>query len=115
MKLAGIIQQGELDSLVTRLSAQRLKELMNSLIGLDALELAWHGSLKLINSFREVLRNKYGYDDTNLKRVTEDIGEQESIVSESTGRLVTLEAELKELNKRAESLDSKLKEMEPMK
>ena len=66
MKVAAIVQQGELDSIIRDFSPKEFKELVNSLIGIDGLEAAYQNMLGVINAFRSNLRDVHGYDDTNV-------------------------------------------------
>ncbi|MDG7006664.1 MAG: SMC family ATPase [Nitrososphaerota archaeon] len=66
MKVAAIVQQGELDSIIRDFSPKEFKELVNSLIGIDGLEAAYQNMLVVINDFRSNLRGVHGYDDTNV-------------------------------------------------
>jgi DNA repair protein SbcC/Rad50 len=114
LKVAALIQQGELDSIID-LSPKDMKELVNSLIGIDQLGSAYDAMLEIMTSFRSIVKNKYGYDDTDLLTIGNKIAEQEQLFNSADFNLASLLQELAELRKEEEALTLELKEMEPLK
>lgn len=114
MKVAAIVQQGELDSIVVDFSPKQFKELVNSLIGIDQLEIAYQNMLGVTNSFRSYIRDLYGFDDTNIQTIKNNLAEREE--SKRLAKLSLEESErlLKETKALESSLDSSVKEMEPL-
>ena len=83
MRVAAIIQQGELDSIIRNFTPKEFKALVNSLIGIDGLEAAYQNMLEVINKFRSGLRDAYGYDDTNVGTLVMVIGDKERSLQEN--------------------------------
>ncbi len=65
LRIASIVQQGELESIV-RAKPKEFKELINSVIGIDRLDVASEGTKEVVRQFREYVRGRFGYDDTSL-------------------------------------------------
>src|SRR5919205_2374514 len=63
LRIAGIIQQGELNKIIET-QPKEFKELLNGLIGIDRLDLAYRTMNDVISGFRERLRDHNGgFDD----------------------------------------------------
>jgi len=78
MKVATIVHQGELDTII-RYQPRELKELINGLIGIDLLDVAFTNSRAAIEGFRARLRNEcMGYDDTNVGQLEDTIKQLEA-------------------------------------
>jgi len=65
LKVASIVQQGELQSIIDA-DPKKFKQLVNAVIGIDKLDLAYELMRKTIDSFRESIRNTLEYDDTSI-------------------------------------------------
>lgn len=74
MKVAGIIQQGEIDRII-EFKPKEFKELINSIIGIDRLDNAYERMREVIDGFRERLRREYGYDDLYIPAMQKEIDE----------------------------------------
>ncbi len=114
MRVAAIIQQGELDSIVTKFSPKEFKELVNSLIGIDKLEFAYQEMLTVLNDFRTQLRDKYGYDDTNIETLASSIALAEASLKSDNDGLGKAETALDTLKKAEAKLASKVRALEPL-
>jgi exonuclease SbcC len=114
MRVAAIIQQGELDSIVTNFSPKQFKELVNELIGIDTLETAYANMLIMLNDFRGRLRAKYVYDDTNIETVTSLASSTEASLKSADEELGKAGAFLAELRRDESKLAAKVKELEPL-
>ncbi len=113
MIVAGIIQQGELDSIVD-LKAKDLKDLVNSAIGIDRLDAAYDSMRDVTDSFRAVVRNKYGYDDQDLPNIVSEIAETETALQTSLSELGKVESELAVLKEDERVLENEVALLEPM-
>ena len=72
LKIASIVQQGELNSIINA-KPKEFKELLNAIIGIDKLDVASE-SMKTVNKeFREKIREKIGYDDTDIEKLSQDL------------------------------------------
>jgi len=114
MKVAAIVQQGELDSIVVDFSPKQFKELVNSLIGIDQLEIAYQNMLAATNSFRSHIRDLYGFDDTNLQTVRNTLVEKQGSIESARQGLEESDGVLKEMRALESSLDASVKKMEPL-
>ena len=114
MKVAAIVQQGELDSIVVDFSPKQFKELVNSLIGIDQLEIAYQNMLGVTNSFRSYIRDLHGFDDTNIQTIKKTLTEREESARLAKFGLEESEVLLEKTKALESSLDSSIKEMEPL-
>ncbi|QUC65028.1 SMC family ATPase [Nitrosopumilus sp. K4] len=72
LKIASIVQQGELSAII-KAKPKEFKELLNAIIGIDKLDFAAE-SMKIVNKeFREKIRDKIGYDDTHIDILQRDL------------------------------------------
>lgn len=65
LKVASIVQQGELQAIIEA-DPKKFKELINAIIGIDKLDSAYESMKKIIDKFRNTVRSKLNYDDTNI-------------------------------------------------
>ena len=66
LKIASIVQQGELSSII-KAKPKEFKELVNAIIGIDKLDIAL-GSMRTVQKeFRNHIQKKLGYDDTQIQ------------------------------------------------
>jgi exonuclease SbcC len=65
LKVASIVQQGELQTIIEA-DPKKFKELVNAIIGIDKLDIAYESMRKTIDGFRATVRTKLGHDDTNM-------------------------------------------------
>ncbi|MDE1829001.1 MAG: SMC family ATPase [Thaumarchaeota archaeon] len=66
LKVASIVQQGELQSIIEA-DPKKFKELVNAIIGIDKLDVAYETMKKSIDSFRASVRTRLDYDDTSIE------------------------------------------------
>jgi exonuclease SbcC len=72
LKVASIVQQGELNSII-KAKPKEFKELLNAIIGIDKLDVA-SGQLKIVQkNFRQTIQQKIGYDDTHIDILNKEI------------------------------------------
>ncbi|MGI0006919.1 MAG: AAA family ATPase [Nitrosotalea sp.] len=65
LKVASIVQQGELQAIIEA-DPKKFKELVNAIIGIDKLDIAYESMKKLIDNFRITIRTRLNYDDINI-------------------------------------------------
>ena len=114
MIIAGIIQQGELDSII-ELKAKDLKDLINSAIGIDRLDLAYDSMRDVTESFRDMIRNRYGYDDRDLTKIAGQAAATEAELQASTLESQSVRSELEALRTEERGLEDELGLLEPLK
>ena len=78
LKVASIVQQGELNSIIDA-DPKKFKELVNAIIGIDKLDTAFGLMKEVVENFRESIRKKLEYDDTDIEtlRVKIDLATRE--------------------------------------
>lgn len=90
LKVASIVQQGELQSIIDA-DPKKFKELVNAIIGIDKLDIAYEMMKKTIDSFRSSVRTRLDYDDTSVE---------------------SLQAKIESLSKEIASLEPQKKKLE---
>ena len=124
LKIASIVQQGELNSIIMA-KGKEFKELLNSIIGIDRLDIAL-GSMRIVQKeFRNHIQKKIGHDDTQIQLVENRISEYKNESKNAKPRLEKLVIEKKKheelisnLEKEIQiniSKESQLKELESRK
>jgi len=103
LKIASIVQQGELSSII-KAKPKEFKELLNAIIGIDRLDVALSSMRTVQREFRNHIQEKLGYDDTQIIRIENKITECKNESKNSKPRLEKLVVE----KKKNEELISKL-------
>jgi exonuclease SbcC len=124
LKVASIVQQGELSSII-KAKGKEFKELLNAIIGIDKLDTALSSMRTVQREFRTSIQEKFGYDDTQIQLLENKITEYENESKNAEPRLEQLATEKKEqeslisrLEKQIQddsSKESQLKELESRK
>ena len=89
LKVASIVQQGELQSIIES-DPKKFKELVNAIIGIDKLDTAYEIMKKTIDAFRTSVKARLDYDDTSIEFLQNKI---DSLSKE----ILTLEPQKKKL------------------
>lgn len=95
IKIATIIKQGELDAII-ELKPREIKDLIDRCIGLDRLDNAYERLGKIIGEFNEKVKNEYGYNVEDLKRIEEELEDNIKKEKEIRLKLESLNKDLKE-------------------
>ncbi len=103
LKIASIVQQGELSSII-KAKPKEFKELLNTIIGIDKLDTALASMRTVQREFRNTIQKKFGYDDTQIELLENKISEYQNESKNAQPRLEQLDVEKKE----QESLITKL-------
>ena len=107
LKIASIVQQGELNSIINA-KPKEFKELINSIIGIDRLDVA-SDTMKIVSkNFREKIRNKIGYDDTHIDILLRDLERCENDNNLSKPKKIQLVSTQEELQKEVKRLREKI-------
>ena len=93
LKIASIVQQGELDSII-KAKPKEFKELLNTIIGIDKLDTALASMRTVQREFRSTIQKKFGYDDIQV--VENKITEYQNESKNAQPRLEQLDVEKKE-------------------
>lgn len=113
LRVAAVVQQGELNAIIQS-QPKEFKELINSLFGLDRLDLAYQSMRELIQQFRIELRRKIGYDDSELSVVKERLQDARKSHEEAWGALNSLMKEKESVSEKVRELDESIRGQEPL-
>lgn len=113
LKVAAVVQQGELNAII-QAQPREFKELINSLFGLDRLDLAYQSMKELMQYFRAELRKKVGYDDSDISNVKEKLLDAKKTYEDAQNVLGGLEEEKKYLQNQLMELENAVREQEPL-
>ncbi len=95
LKIASIVQQGELSSII-KAKPKEFKELLNTIIGIDKLDAALASMRTVQREFRNTIQKKFGYDDTQVELLENKIIEYQNESKNAQPRLEELGVEKKE-------------------
>ena len=107
LKIASIVQQGELNSII-KAKPKEFKELLNAIIGIDKLDTASELMKVVLRNFRESLKKKLYYDDTDIETLEKNFKEITKIINESEPQKAELALKKKECEKELILLQKKL-------
>jgi len=82
IKIASIVQQGELNSII-RAKPKEFKELLNAIIGIDRLDVASESMKTACREFRRGIQERWGYDDTHIEILRRDLEKTQRDLEES--------------------------------
>jgi exonuclease SbcC len=119
LQVAAVVQQGELARIVEA-QPKEFKELLNGLIGIDRLDLAFATMKEVIAGFRSMLKSEIapergGYTDEDLPRVKSQIADTEKRLAEAERLAQEYLDEKVRQDKRLAEIDQEIEEMEPLK
>ena len=107
LKIASIVQQGELNTIINA-KPKEFKELLNAIIGIDKLDVASE-SMKMVNKeFREKIREKIGYDDTHIEKLSQDLEIYQKEIEEAKPEKNHLESKQGKLQNEVDKLRKKI-------
>jgi exonuclease SbcC len=114
LRVAAVVQQGELVRIVEA-QPKEFKELLNGLIGIDRLDLAFETMRDVIVGFRDRLRDETGgYTDQDMLKVEELVGKKETELKQSESVLAEFEDERKMLEDKIRQIEQEIERMEPV-
>ena len=114
LRIAAIVQQGELSKIIES-SPKEFKELLNSLIGIDRLDLAYQTMHDVINGFRERLRDHNGgFDDKQIELVKKGIEQKTANLSDAEHILNQLKNHSNEIELKLYSIEKEIERIEPL-
>lgn len=83
LKITSIVQQGELNAII-KSKPKEFKEIINSLIGINKLDIASSAMRIIKKKFRESVQNKNGYDDTHINILSKKKEDVNNIIKTTT-------------------------------
>ena len=112
LKIASIVQQGQLNEIIDSGPASR-QELINSIIGIDKLDIASKYMLENIKKFREKIRIDLEYDDTHIEILERDFIQYQKNIDETGPKKIELELKQKQIQIKLEKLEKELEIEKP--
>jgi len=106
LKIASIVQQGELNSII-KAKPKEFKELLNAVIGIDKLDVASNAMKEVSKNFRERIKEKIGYDDTHIDILERDLEKHQKELEDSIPQKETLKEKQTNLHKEIKELQGK--------
>jgi len=110
IRISSIVQQGELEKII-KAKPKEFKELLNSIITIDKLDLANLSMKGIKEKFRSNIKEQYDYDDGDLGIVSNKITEFETVIKDSEPLLKKLQKEKTEREKRISDLKQEVDEL----
>ena len=107
LKIASIVQQGELNSIINA-KPKEFKELLNAIIGIDMLDVASEAMKAANKEFRREIRDKIGYDDTHVDILTRDLGKFQREIKEEKPKKDQLKSVQEHLQNEVNKLRKKI-------
>jgi len=112
LKVASIVQQGELNSII-KAKPKEFKELLNAIIGIDKLDIASETMKIVKKDFRNKISEDIGYDDTHIDIIRREIEKHEKELKSSKPIKKNLEEKRKEIGTKLNELKAKLEQDMP--
>lgn len=106
LKIASIVQQGELNAII-KAKPKEFKELLNAIIGIDKLDVASEALKIITKNFREKIRGEKGYDDTHIDILLRELQKSMADLEESKPQKEQLVVKQTELQKEVSTLRAK--------
>ncbi|MDC0438132.1 AAA family ATPase [Nitrosopumilus sp.] len=107
LKIASIVQQGELNSIINA-KPKEFKELLNAIIGIDKLDVASESMKKVTKEFREKIKTDLGYDDTHIEILQRDLERSHLEIKEAEPEKNQLELKQKQIHEELKKLQKEL-------
>ena len=107
LKIASIVQQGELSSII-KAKPKEFKELVNAIIGIDKLDIALGAMRTVQKEFRNHIQKKLGYDDTQIQLLESTITTYELESKNAKPRLEKLVIDKKEIEENISNLEEEV-------
>ena len=104
LKIASIVQQGELNSIINA-KPKEFKELLNAIIGIDKLDIASESMKKITKEFREKNRTESGHDDGQIDILEKMKQENQDKLDNAIEEGKNLESQKSNLEKEISKLD----------
>ncbi len=112
LKIASIVQQGELNSII-KAKPKEFKELINAVIGIDKLDISSENMKIVLKNFRETILKEFGYDDSHIEMLKNEIKEKELEIKKNKPLKEKLEEEKLKQKKEISILKKKIEENLP--
>jgi len=107
LKIASIVQQGELNTIINA-KPKEFKELLNAIIGIDKLDVASESMTTVKKEFREKIKEKIRYDDTEIEFLSVELERHQKEMEEAKPEKNQLKSKQEELQNEVNQLRKKV-------
>jgi exonuclease SbcC len=107
LKIASIVQQGELNSIINA-KPKEFKELLNAIIGIDKLDIASESMKKITKEFREENRTKSGHDDSHIDILEKMKQENQNKLDNAVEEKIGLELQKNKIKEQISKLEAEV-------
>jgi len=118
LKIASIIQQGELNSII-KAKPKEFKELINAVIGIDKLDISSENMKIVLKNFRETIQKELGFDDSHIEILKNEIDNKKIEILQNDPLKEKFEKEKlkqkKEISILKEKIENELPKLEKLK
>ncbi len=114
MKIVAIVQQGELDSIINY-TPKDFKDLINSVVGIDALGEASESMGRAIELFRAMVAEKYGYGIDSVQQLEKEIQELKESREKAEANALMIKKELEPVQAELIKVEEELRRMSALK
>jgi len=108
LKIASIVQQGELNSIINA-KPKEFKELLSAIIGIDKLDIASESMIKITKEFREKNRTESGHDDSQIDILENMRQENQNKLDNAVEEKIDLELQKNKLKEEISKLEAEEK------
>ena len=108
LKIASIVQQGELNSIINA-KPKEFKELLSAIIGIDKLDIASGSMIKITKEFREKNRTESGHDDSQIDILENMRQENQNKLDNAVEEKIDLELQKNKLKEEISKLETEEK------
>jgi len=108
LKIASIVQQGELNSIIDA-KPKEFKELLSAIIGIDKLDIASESMKKITKEFREKNRTESGHDDSQIDILENTKQENQNKLDNAVKEKIDLELQKNKIKEEISKLEAEEK------
>jgi DNA repair protein SbcC/Rad50 len=107
LKIASIVQQGELNAII-EIGATARQELLNNIIGINKLDIASKYMVENIKKFQKKIKTDLGYDDDDIENLTRNFENYQQDIKETEPKKNQLELKQKQIQEKLKKLQNEL-------
>ena len=107
LKIASIVQQGELNAIID-IGATARQELLNNIIGINKLDIASKYMVENIKKFQKKIKTDLGYDDDDIENLTRSFENYQQDIKETEPKKNQLELKQKQIQEKLKKLQNEL-------
>ncbi|RDJ32571.1 MAG: SMC family ATPase [Crenarchaeota archaeon] len=112
LKIASIVQQGELNSII-KAKPKEFKELINAIIGIDKLDISSEFMKEILKNFRHTIKTELNYDDTQIDFLKNEVDRSKEEVEKNIPLHKQIIAEKEKIQNEIKQLKEKIERDSP--